>query len=255
MPKSVLAITALLVALISKASAAPPDEPGTIYIDGQPCGSFCQLFVDPPQPPPEQVPRGRPRTSAIVSPIRGGGRRHRNHYVDVPLPKVRPTGAPVSVSTQVTMVAPPAATSNAEIADAPLTLENVVEIAGRLTMDAERANSQGSADAETTGSVPKDDTRVALVIVRDGIHAIGDLAGKSVAIDSDLSGSDPNIRLALVAAGAPEVQISEDQAKAIDRLLRDEVPAAVLGLVLREAADNVPEIKGYRIFRVPLSPI
>jgi hypothetical protein len=36
--------------------------------------------------------------------------------------------------------------------------------------------------------------------------------------------------------------------------LRNEVPAAILGLVSRDAAERIPKIDGYQIFRVPLSP-
>ena len=57
----------------------------------------------------------------------------------------------------------------------------------------------------------------------------------------------------MVAAGAARVQLSEDQAKPVDRLIGGEVPAAVLTLVSAEAADSFPDIAGYRIFRIPLS--
>jgi len=42
--------------------------------------------------------------------------------------------------------------------------------------------------------------------------------------------------------------------KAVDRLIRGEVPAAVLALVSPEAAEWFPEIPGYKVFRIPLSP-
>ena len=56
-----------------------------------------------------------------------------------------------------------------------------------------------------------------------------------------------------MAAGAAEVQFSEGQAGAIDRLISGEVPAAVLTLASREAAKWFPDIEGFRTFRVPLS--
>jgi hypothetical protein len=56
-----------------------------------------------------------------------------------------------------------------------------------------------------------------------------------------------------MAAGAAEVQFSEGLAGAIDRLISGEVPAAVLTLASREAAEWFPDIAGFRIFRVPLS--
>ena len=56
-----------------------------------------------------------------------------------------------------------------------------------------------------------------------------------------------------MAAGAAEVQFSEVKAGAIERLISGEVPAAVLTLVSREAAEWFPDIAGFRTFRVPLS--
>ena len=54
-----------------------------------------------------------------------------------------------------------------------------------------------------------------------------------------------------MAAGAPEVQLSEGQTTAINRLINGEVPAAVLALVAAGAADGYPEIVGFKIFRNP----
>jgi hypothetical protein len=59
---------------------------------------------------------------------------------------------------------------------------------------------------------------------------------------------------ALVAAGAGEVQLSMGDAKAVDRVVDGEVPAAVLTLVSSDAAETFPEIAGYNVFRIPLSP-
>ena len=57
----------------------------------------------------------------------------------------------------------------------------------------------------------------------------------------------------LMAAGAAEVQFSEVKAGAIDRLVSREVPAAILTLTSREAAEWFPDIAGFMTFRVPLS--
>jgi hypothetical protein len=104
-------------------------------------------------------------------------------------------------------------------------------------------------DQKTTNT----DHLVAILMARPDIKSVSDLAGKKVAIDGrQFSG---NVRTAIVAAGATAVQLSEDQTKAIDRLIGGEVPAAVLTLVSPEASDGFPEIQGYRIFRIPLSPL
>jgi hypothetical protein len=249
--------------------AAPLDRQDIIYIAGRPCGFFCQLFVDSPPPPaPEQPSRapsetnnqeGKSRaTIARPRPVVARDKQRNGAASFVPVPRVRPDEARPSQPTQSAAGVP--SSDDADKAKAPPTLEALVRLAGRLTMDAAARDSANvsdspSSDVETTGSVPKYDPRIALVITKDQTLSLPELARKSVAIDGDLSKSDAAIRTALVAAGAPEVQISEDQQhRAIDRLLRGEVPAAILGLVSRDAADSIPEIDGYHIFRTPLSP-
>jgi TRAP-type uncharacterized transport system substrate-binding protein len=82
---------------------------------------------------------------------------------------------------------------------------------------------------------------------------LSDLAGRNIAIDDKQSAADRNIRTAMAAMGAAEVQLSVSQTKAIDRVIGGEVPASVLTLASPEAAEGFPEIAGFRIFRVPLS--
>ena len=244
MAKSLLTICALF-ALIGSSGAAPLNQPGTNNIDGKLCGLFCEpsFGVSPQHARPAH--RRRLRSGSRI-------RSHRNHFArkhpgaeDVSLSIVRPEDPSISISGRNS----PPPRDNAEVTTAPVGLEGAIKIALRLTEEARREKSS----IGTTRPV-KDDPRVALVMTKDGILAISELAGKSVAIDGEFSGSDAAIRTALVAAGAPEIQMSENREKAVDRLLRDEVPAAVLGLVLRNGSDNIPEIDGYRIFRVPLSP-
>ena len=112
------------------------------------------------------------------------------------------------------------------------------------------------SDAEKTAPAPPNNTDhlVALLIARPEIKSVSDLTSKIIAIDDRHSASVGNVRTAIVAAGATEVQMSEDQTKAINRLIRGEVPAAVLALVSPEVAARIPEIAGFKIFRIPLSP-
>jgi TRAP-type uncharacterized transport system substrate-binding protein len=83
---------------------------------------------------------------------------------------------------------------------------------------------------------------------------VSDLAGKEIAIDHRLSGPSGHLRTAIAAAGVAEVQLAESQTKAIDRVIVGEVPAAVLTLASPEAAEGFPEVAGFRVFRIPLSP-
>ena len=112
------------------------------------------------------------------------------------------------------------------------------------------------SDTEPTASVPTNNTDdlVALMMASLEIKLVSDLTGKEVAIDYQPSGPGTSIRTAIAAAGAVEVQLNEGHTKAIDRLIAGEVPAAILTLVSPEAAEWFPDIPGYRIFRIPLSP-
>ena len=90
-------------------------------------------------------------------------------------------------------------------------------------------------------------------MARQEFKSVADLSEKTVAIDDRLAESTNKVWIAMVVAGAVHIQLSEDQAKPVDRLIDGEVPAAVLTLVSAEAAGSFPDIAGYRIFRIPLS--
>jgi TRAP-type uncharacterized transport system substrate-binding protein len=108
---------------------------------------------------------------------------------------------------------------------------------------------------KTSSASPNNiDLLVALVMTRPEIKSVSDLANRNIAIDDRPSAPNDSVRTAIAAAGAVGVQLSEGQTKAIDRLIGGEVPAAVLTLVSAEAAEWFPEIAGFRIFRIPLSP-
>ena len=98
------------------------------------------------------------------------------------------------------------------------------------------------------------DFLVAILMVGPDITSVADLTGKTIAIDERYSASGSIVRTAIVAAGAPQVQLSEGQGTALNRLNNGEVPAAVVALVTPDAAEKFPAFAGYRIFQVPLSP-
>jgi hypothetical protein len=148
-----------------------------------------------------------------------------------------------------------AATAVAErltVAAAVLVPEPKVDNSDRA--DHRETVSPGDADMTASVSAIDPDFLVALVMARPEIGSVSDLANKNIAIDGEPSASNGNVRTAIVAAGAAEVQLSQGEAKAIDRLIGGEVPAAVLTLVSAEAAEAFPDIAGFRIFRIPLSP-
>jgi len=110
------------------------------------------------------------------------------------------------------------------------------------------------AERNVAASPNETDALVALVMSRPEFKSVTDLAGKTVAIDSGRSKSSTDVRTALVAAGAGEVQLSTGEPRAIERLVNGEVPSAVVTLVSPDAAEAFPEIAGFRVFRIPLSP-
>ena len=116
------------------------------------------------------------------------------------------------------------------------------------------APGEAGDTAKPASASPDDgDNLVALVLARPEINSLSDLNNKNIAIEEKQSAASGSVSAALMAAGAAEVQFSEVKTGAIERLIKGEVPAAVLTLASREAAEWFPDIKGFRTFRVPLS--
>jgi len=166
-----------------------------------------------------------------------------------------PGGAVANSNTRTTQEQLAATTAVAE----QVTAATPVPAPQQKANDKDRSNHaetvlQGDAE-KTAPALPNNtDHLVALLIARPEIESVSDLTRKIVAIDDRHSASVGNVRTAIVAAGAAEVQLSDGQTKAINRLISGEVPAAVLALVSPKAAEGFPEVAGFKIFRIPLSP-
>ena len=126
-------------------------------------------------------------------------------------------------------------------------------VAERIT-GATVATDRDGAEPSAGASPNNADFLVAVVMARPEIKSVSDLTGKNIAIDDRYLVSSADVRIAIAAAGGPVVQLSAGQTTAIDRLVNGEVPAAVLALVSTVAAEGFPEIAGFRIFHIPLSP-
>jgi hypothetical protein len=122
--------------------------------------------------------------------------------------------------------------------------------------NATEGENQTKTDSDRTASIRSDATEALFVLLvsQTEITSVSDLAGKSVAIDKGLP-AENSVRMALVAAGATTVDLSTGNSKAVDRLVGGDVPAAVIALVSSNAAEAFPDIPGYKVFRVPLSPL
>jgi ABC-type phosphate/phosphonate transport system substrate-binding protein len=152
--------------------------------------------------------------------------------------------------------------SNAIVSSSSLaTTRKLVEAALAVTerMTASTGDSRGSghiaSSADHSDRSENDaDTRTAILMARPEIKSMSDLAGQNIAIDGEQSPSSDNLEAAIAKAGAAKVQLTENQSRPLDRVIDGEVPAAVLTLASREAAGGFPDIAGFRVFRIPLSP-
>ena len=167
-------------------------------------------------------------------------------------PTDRAAAAPNTRTPRDQVTAATAVAERLTVADAVSAPESNADHGDRT--DHQDTASPGDVDITASARAIDPDFLVALVMARPEIQSVSDLANKNIAIDGEPSASNGSVRTAIVAAGAAEVQLSKGEAKAIDRVIGGEVPAAVLTLVSPEAAEGFPDVEGFRIFRIPLSP-
>ena len=91
---------------------------------------------------------------------------------------------------------------------------------------------------------------VALLLVNPEIMWLSELAGKNIAIDEAVSASNDEARRWLAAM--VNAELAGGRTRALDRLVKGEVSAAVLSLSYPETADWSSEIAGFKVFRIPL---
>jgi hypothetical protein len=114
-------------------------------------------------------------------------------------------------------------------------------------------NGKPDAAARSEGTpAPAQSRLVAVLMVRPSVQAVSDLRGRIVAIDERYAAAHNKVKAGMAAAGAAEVQLMQGQGTAINRLTNGEVAAAIVALVVPEAAEAFPEIAGYKTFRVTL---
>jgi hypothetical protein len=177
-----------------------------------------------PMPPPLETPL-EPKSSAADA---GSGTTGPN------IPDSRATAGPAPNSNDRTI--------QEQVAAATV-------VAERMTVATVGATRDGAEPI--AGASPN--IMVAVVMVRPEIRSVSDLVGRTIAIDDRYSASSTDVRVAIMLAGGPLVQLSAGHTTAIDRLVNGEVPAAVLALVSAEAAEGFPEIRGFRTLHFPLS--
>jgi hypothetical protein len=217
-----------------------------------------------PESKPESTSKPEPSPAAVAAlpkePVQESVKTARPEVV-LPPPATLEIAAPAT---------PAAAASTEAPAPAVRTIQQqVVEATGLADFVTAIGTGQASADKpanpETTPGETRDagkaaaasaddaDNLVALVLARPEINSLSDLNNRNIAIEEKQSASSGRVSAAFMAAGAAEVQFSEGQQAAVDRLIRGEVPAAVLTLASPQAAEWFPEIAGFRTFKVPLA--
>ncbi len=92
---------------------------------------------------------------------------------------------------------------------------------------------------------------VALLLAAPEITSLSELAGKNIAIDGAAAAANDEARRKVEAT--VNAKLAEGRAKALDRLVKGEVPAAVLTLDYPETAEWSAEIAGFKVFRIPLA--
>lgn len=94
---------------------------------------------------------------------------------------------------------------------------------------------------------------VVLLMVRPEIKSVSDLTGKEIAIDGRQSVLRERVLAAISQAGATGVKLSGGRTSAVNRVVGEQMPAAILALVSPDAAESFPEVAGFKIFRLPLT--
>lgn len=119
----------------------------------------------------------------------------------------------------------------------------------QVTAAVELANRM-SAYPSTAARANDTSPLVVLLMVRPEIKSVSDLTGKEIAIDGRPSVRGDRVLAAIHQAGAARVRLSRGPTRAVNRLLREQVRAAVLAVISAEAAESFPDVAGFKIFRI-----
>ena len=162
-----------------------------------------------------------------------------------PVPKLTTGSAPLTVETNN----PPRERSPQELVVAALAIAEQITNA-----ETPKAPGNDRTDETKAGGAIAPTPPVALLLSRPDVKSATALNGLNVAIDKAQSAVEEDIRIALAAAGAADAKLSISDASPLDRLISGDVQAAVVKLVSPDAAEAFPDIKGFKVLRVPLSP-
>jgi hypothetical protein len=265
MSKNWMMLTGLLfLGSVGTSQADPLDSPDIVYIDGLPCNSACQSYMAWSR----QQTSSMAQQSAAVKPARRSSYSAIRHATVVHRESSKP-GVHVRVAKQGVPLSPAKIAGLQPASDAAVASEparaNVVASppAGGATATSNARTVQEQVAAATALAEHVTAASAGPVPQREANNA--EASGRSEAAQTEPTASAPTKNTDNPHLARPfgprsrqlerlKSSFNEGHTKAIDRLIGGEVPAAVLALVSPEAAEWFPDIPGYKIFRIPLSP-
>jgi hypothetical protein len=196
---------------------------------------------------------------SVVTPRRPQAARMSPASMEAPTPSVKwtpppPVEQPETRAAGNAPASPPASSANATVQEQVAVATALAErITALSRLPAPNVKDQPSVAARgDLATNPASNRLVAVLMVRPGVREIAELRGRVVAIDERYVAAHDKVAAAMALAGASDVQLMQGQSTAINRLTNGEVAAAIVAVVVPDAADAFPEIAGFRIFRVPL---
>jgi hypothetical protein len=206
------------------------------------------LTTNPEPPPP--IPKPRTETAPVELEVRVPPVAPATAPEPSPAPQSKTESVPLNVETS----SRPRERTPQELVTAALAVAQQMTSAEPLKTTGDDRTSEAKAGDANLPPSQDIGSLVAIVIAAPGVKSASALKGQNVAVDASQSDVQQDIRFALAAAGAIEAQLSVTDASPIDRIVSGDVEAAVVKLVSRDAAEAFPDIKGFRVFRVPLTP-
>ena len=210
-------------------------------------GDFQAALTAPSEPPP--LPRPRSETAPLNVETREPTAPLIAAPEQAPAPKSTTTTTTENAHLAVETSNPPAQRSARELVVAALAIAEQITNA-----ETPKAPDNDRTDETKAGDAIAPTPPVALLLSRPDVKSATALNGLNVAIDKAQSAVEEDIRIALAAAGAADAKLSISDASPLDRLISGDVQAAVMKLVSPDAAEAFPDIKGFKVLRVPLSP-
>jgi hypothetical protein len=286
-----IAACMLLLGSLTSASAAPLDSPDSVTINGQPCNTACQSYMEwsrraSGQPAREfSRPIAEPLPPAAQATTTVAPKRVPVHVVTKPKPqpKSNKTEKSLTATDDVNVVQPkPAMAAPAPVDTASKSMptlnprpspeaakppvEQVAAVPPVQDLDLAKPSAQqttknpplavpfeNKSNDTAKAILPQSDPDlVAILLVREDIKSVPELADKTIAIDASQADKMDSIKNAIAKAGAKDVRVTDGEKLALGRVMDGEVPAGIVSVVSPEEAAMWSGVQGFTILRLPL---